>query len=85
MKQTIVDDLHGYSLYDALIHLENNLLVEGFLSKDVNYNIELITGNGKIKTSVVEYCAMQNIYCKEKLGNSGVLIIYPNRDFNAKN
>ena len=82
----VIEDLHGYNIHEALMFLENDLLVDGFMSNESDYTIELITGNGQIKTSVMEYCILQNIYCREKLGNTGALIVHPNRDFeHAKN
>ena len=76
-------DLHGYSSYDALMTFENDLLVAGFLSEDDDYVIDLVTGQGEIKKHILEYCRMQNIYCKEKLSNSGALIILPNQDWDS--
>lgn len=78
---TLKDDLHGYNIHEALMYFENDLLVKGFMSNDRDYTIELITGNGFIKSNIIEYCHLQNIACREKLGNSGVLIIHPNRDY----
>jgi hypothetical protein len=63
------------------MYFENDILVEGFMSNNNDYSVELITGNGFIKSNIIEYCHLQNIYCKEKLGNSGALVIMPNKDW----
>lgn len=66
-------DFHGWTVDDAIQEVE--LIVGRARQDDAEWQAELITGNGKIKTAVLDYLYRHDIEVHEKLGNSGVLVV----------